>query len=112
MSKKKEIQSSKFTVGKAYIVNWVDSCGTPAGWIDLSEADYPTDIMRITTYGTVIGCSEESIVIAQSYNEGNGVNILKQAMGIVVIPIACITEAAPICASCQESASERKPQGS
>jgi len=99
-----------FTIGKAYMVQWVDSCGTPAGWIDLSDYDYPTDVMEITTYGTVINKSDNAIVLAQSYNEGNGSTILKQAMGVVTIPVACIVNAEPICASCRESASERKPQ--
>jgi len=91
-------KTNDFAIGKAYVVQWVDSCGTPAGWIDLSDYDYPTDVMEITTYGTVINKSDNAIVLAQSYNEGNGSTILKQAMGIVVIPFVCITNAEPICA--------------
>lgn len=94
-----------FELFKPYEVKWVDSCGTPAGWIGL-EDDYPTDIMRVTTYGTVINKSEDAIVVAQSYNEGNNDNIMRQAMGIVTIPMACITEATPIGVSCQVSVLE------
>lgn len=94
-----------FEMFKPYEVKWVDSCGTPAGWVGLDdEVGYPTDIMRVTTYGTIINKSKDAIVIAQSYNEGNNENIMKQAMGIVTIPIACITDASPICASSQELA--------
>lgn len=40
----REDKLSKIKKGRAYMVKWVDSCGTPAGWIDLSEEDYPADI--------------------------------------------------------------------
>jgi len=53
----KQEKTNDFAIGKAYVVQWVDSCGTPAGWIDLSDYDYPTDVMEITTYGTVINKS-------------------------------------------------------
>lgn len=89
------MNTKDFTLYKPYKIEWVDSLGTPAGWVSL-EDDYPTDIMSITTFGTVINKSDDAVVIAQSYNEGNKMNIMKQAMGIVTIPIACIREATEI----------------
>lgn len=91
-----EIQSnSNLQIGNAYKVKWTDSCGTPAGWIDLETEDYPTEVQHITTYGTLINKSDDSIVLAQSFVEG-GNTIKKQAMGIVVIVTACIKEISQI----------------
>jgi len=86
------METKDLEIGKAYKMKWVDSCGTPAGWIDLSEEKYPTDIMTIESYGVLINKSDNAVVLAQSYNKGNGVNIIEQAMGVVTIPIVCITE--------------------
>lgn len=76
-------------IGKAYKVNWTDNCGSPAGWISLEEENYPTEVPHITSYGVLINKSDEAIVIAQSFNKGSE-TIKKQAMGIVVISLACI----------------------
>jgi len=80
----------RFEIGRAYMVEWTDNCGTPAGWVSLEEGDYPTEVPHITSYGTVIGMSDEAIVLAQSYSAG-GEAIKRQAMGIVVISLACVT---------------------
>jgi len=58
MKQKVDIQK-----GHAYELRWVDSCGTPAGWVDLSENDYPTDVTLVTTYGMVINTSPDSVVV-------------------------------------------------
>jgi len=86
------METKDLEIGKAYKVDWTDNCGTPAGWISLEEEDYPTEIPHITSYGVLINKSEEAIVLAQSYNGGSA-TIKKQAMGIVVISIACIKSA-------------------
>lgn len=86
-----EIISEDFQMGEAYKVGWIDSCGTPAGWVDLEEDDYPTDIMTIMSYGEVINKSKDAIVLAQSVIP-SCTHIKKQAMGIVTIPIVCITQ--------------------
>jgi len=83
------METKDLEIGKVYKVNWIDNCGTPAGWVSLEEEDYPTEVPHITSYGVLINKSEEAIVLAQSYNEGSD-TIKKQAMGIVVISIACI----------------------
>lgn len=87
---------------RQYRVNWVDSCGTPSGWISLEDIKYPTEVQNVVTLGTLINMSEESVVMAQSYIKGTD-NIQEQAMGVVVIPIACINriEEINVSSSCQ-----------
>lgn len=84
-----------FKIGKAYRIKWTDNCGTPAGWISLEEKGYSAKIPKVVSYGVLINKSKEAVVLAQSYVKGND-SIQKQAMGIVVISIACITEAVEI----------------
>lgn len=82
-------ESEKLEKGNSYVVNWVDSCGSPAGWVSLENEKYPTEVQQIVSYGTLINFDSNAIVLAQSYIKGSDV-IQKQAMGIVVIPVACI----------------------
>lgn len=109
-----DVSENKYVDGQAYAVQWIDSCGTPAGWISLEDKDYPAEVQNIVSYGTLINHTAESIVLAQSYIAGTE-TIQKQAMGIVVIPVACILRIEPVNASfrrssCQALASELKPQ--
>ena len=68
-------------------IQWVDSYGVTSGWQDISE--YTHNALMIHSFGVVIYQDADAISLAHNYADETDKTI-KQANGVMTIPLACI----------------------
>lgn len=96
-------------LGKIVKIKWIDSYGVTTGWKDIT--DYSACELLIESFGKIIYKDDKIISLAHNYADETD-NTPMQANGIMVIPLACITEIIYLSCelSCQEIVLEQMPQ--